>query len=768
MNVPTIFIILGATGDLMKKKIIPALFRLYEKQKLPQLFHLIGFSRRPISSDDFREYVKSIAPNVTNSFLRLLTYHQGQLEHSPDYITLARTLGRMDGEWKTCASKLFYLAVPPEKYEHILKNLASSGLTIPCSPGEGWTRVLIEKPFGKNLHTSEKLDTLLSTLFKEEQVYRIDHYLGKDMLQNILQFRFSNSFFEDSWNSSFIEKVEIRLLEKLGAEGRGNFYDGIGALRDVGQNHLLQMLALVAMDRPQSLASDGIRAKRAAILGQLQPFISDDVKKYAFRGQYDGYRSIDGVKKNSDTETYFKIRAYLTGERWRGVPFILESGKRMEISQKEIIVTFKHPQPCLCPPGSHYKNTIIFRLEPDEEIVITIFAKKPGLENGIEERTIRFFYQKNTKTQYVAAYEKLLFDAILGDQTLFASTAEVSAMWKFTDPIVAAWRKNAIPLVLYHPDTQVIRNASKHVEVDDATRINKTIGMIGLGKMGSGIALQLVEKGWNVFGYNRTESVTRDLKEHGVQGTYSVASLVQSLLTPRIIWLMLPAGNVIDEMIDALIPLLTKGDMIIDGGNSFYKDAVKRHALLASHGIGFMDVGVSGGPDGARNGACLMVGGIKEDFETIEPLLRAVAAPAAYGYIGDTGAGHFTKMVHNGIEYGMMQAIAEGFTILKKAPYRLNLKEVSEVYNHRSVIESRLVGWLKNAFDLHGENLADVPATVGHTGEGDWTTDTARELKAAATVINEAVAFRIQSEKHPSFTGKILSALREQFGKHKT
>ncbi|MBI3955703.1 glucose-6-phosphate dehydrogenase [Candidatus Gottesmanbacteria bacterium] len=768
VHAPTIFVILGATGDLMKKKIIPALVHLYEKQKLPPLFHLIGFSRRPYASDDFREYVKSIAPNVTDQFLRLVTYQRGQLEREEDYTALSRVLGRMDGAWKACSNKLFYLAVPPPMYEPILKNLAASGLTIPCSPEEGWTRVLIEKPFGKDLKTSEMLDMHLASLFKEEQIYRIDHYLGKDMLQNILQFRFSNHLFEDSWNSLSIEKVEIRLLEKLGAEGRGAFYDGVGALRDVGQNHLLQMLALVAMDHPESFAASAIRAKRASALALLQPLAPEEVKKQSLRAQYDGYRGVEGVAADSDTETYFKIRASLSGQRWQGVPFILESGKRMGVAQKEIVVTFRHPTPCLCPPGTHYQNTITFRLEPHEEIVVTLFAKKPGLQNSIEERTIRFNYREHeAQVQYVAAYEKLLFDAIAGDQTLFASSQEVSAMWKFTDPIIEAWRTNVVPLTSYPPDTADIRSAGAYVEQASASQKNKTIGMIGLGKMGGGIAQHLVEKGWEIFGYNRTESVTRTLEASGIHGAYSVAALVRSLPTPRIIWLMLPAGIVVDEMLEVLIPLLSKDDMIIDGGNSFYKDTIRRNTLLTSHAIRYLDVGVSGGPDGARNGACLMAGGKKKDYETIEPLLAAIAAPSAYGYVGKIGAGHFVKMVHNGIEYGMMQAIAEGFTILKKANYTLNLAHVADVYNHKSVIESRLVGWLKNAFELHGEKLEEVSGSVGQTGEGAWTVSTARELKVAARVIEDALTFRLQSQKHPDFTGKVLSSLREQFGKHK-
>lgn len=770
-NDPTIFIILGATGDLMKKKIVPALFGLYQKKKLPRLFHVIGFSRRPFSPDDFREYVKSIAPDTTDPFTRLLSYTRGQLENAADYKSLSGVLGRIDGEWKTCANKLFYLAVPPPLYEPILKNLASSGLTTPCSPKEGWTRILIEKPFGEDLKASENLDTLLSSLFKEKQIYRIDHYLGKDMLQNILQFRFANNFFEDSWNNNYMEKVEIRILEKLGAEGRGNFYDGLGAFRDVGQNHLLQMLALVAMDRPASFDPDEIRAKRAAALASIESFPPDAIKTRTFRAQYEGYRQIDGVAPGSNTETYFNIRAYLSGERWGGVPFMLESGKRMGVSQKEIVVTFKHPIPCLCPPGKHYKNTIIFRLEPDEEIIVTLFAKKPGLENSIEERSIRFSYRDGgVPVPYVQAYEKLLYDAILGDQMLFASSAEISAMWKFTDPIVAAWRDNVVPLVHYTPDTTDIRDTATYVGEDTLPHRNKAVGMIGLGKMGSGIALHLAEAGWTVVGYNRTASVTRDLEKSGIKGAYGVASLIRSLPTPRILWLMLPAGDVVDEMIDTLIPLLSRGDLIIDGGNSFYKDAVRRQRVLAEHSIRFMDVGVSGGPQGARNGACLMVGGKRKDFESIEPLIRAIAAPSAYGYVGDIGAGHFAKMVHNGIEYGMMQAIAEGAAVLKQSPYLFDLSEVFRVYNNRSVIESRLVNWAQEAFG-EDQTLQRISSIIASSGEGEWTAQTAKEEGVSAAVIETSVRIRhesktIRQDSPDAFRNKVVSALRGKFGQH--
>lgn len=784
-NIPTIVVVLGATGDLMTKKIVPALFNLYEDRKLPKLFHFIGFSRRPFSSADFKEYVKSILdknPDNANavkqklisSFLMMFGYQSGQLENAGDYNNLSAVLGRIDGEWKACSNKLFYLAVPPAMYEPILQNLSVSGLTIPCSPEEGWTRILVEKPFGKNLKTSEDLDKLLSSLFKEEQIYRIDHYLGKDMLQNILQFRFSNNLFEDSWNNKCIEKVEIRLLEKIGVEQRGNFYDGLGALRDVGQNHLLQMLALVAMERPESFTAKVIRAKRANILKLLNHYLPREIKKYSFRGQYDEFRSIKGVSPNSTTETYFKIRAYLKGQRWNGVPFILESGKRMGLSKKEIVVTFKHPTPCLCPPNIHYKNKIVFRLEPEEEIVMTLFAKKPGLENKIEERTIQFLYKDtHSSVQYVESYEKLLFDAILGDQTLFASTQEIAAMWKFTDPIVEAWNKNVVPLVTYAPDKAEISDKAKFVEQDDNLGViqNKNIGIIGLGKMGSAIALQLIEKGWNVFGYNRTESVTKNLEQSGLKGKYSIESLIKSLPTPRIVWLMLPAGPIIDDMLHSLIPLLSKKDLIIDGGNSFYKDSIKRNDLLQSHHIRFMDIGVSGGPSGAKNGACLMVGGEKKDFQEIELLIKTIAAPSAYGYFGKVGAGHFAKMVHNGIEYGMMESIAEGAAVLKQSRYNFDLSEVFRVYNNRSVIESRLVEWTQEAF-VDDKNLDKISSVIQSSGEGKWTIQIAEEERVSVPVIEKSFLVRQQSQdiiddSPNGFRNKVVSAQRGKFGQHK-
>jgi len=780
-NIPTILVVFGVTGDLMSRKILPALLQLYKNQKLPNLFYVIGFSRREMPKEEYDKFLRDSLsgylndeyPVTSEKFLKLFSYQKGKFEDLQDYQELAKKLGQVDNKWQACSNKLFYLAVPPKYYEPILNNLAQSGLTTPCGPKEGWTRVLVEKPFGINLKQAKKLDEILGALFKDEQIYPIDHYLAKEMLQNILTFRFTNNLFEETWDNQSIEKIYIRLWEKIGVEGRGEFYDGVGALRDVGQNHLLQMLAIVMMNQPETLDAVPIRRKRAEILKTLIKPSEEEIKVYTYRAQYEGYRNIKNINSNSATETFFHIRAFSSSPRWRGVPITLESGKRMGEQIKEIVVTFKHKSPCFCPPyGPHLKNKIIFRVEPNEEIKIRFWSRKPGIKNEVEERSLAFLYRDVPKRiQYVEEYERLLLDCFAGDQTLFASTDEVEAMWRFIDPIYSAWQKNLVPLKTYEPDTNEAHDNSRYIK--DGPLLNpmfkKEIGLVGLGKMGRSIARRLIEKEWKVVGYNRTNEVTKEMEIEGIEPAFSLKEMVDQLTPPRIVWLMLPAGKATDEAIfgkDQLVALLKKNDIIIDGGNAYYKDSIQRYKKLKPLGIKFCDVGFSGGPDGARNGGCLMVGGSEELFEDLKPLYLDLAKEQGLQFFDGDGAGHFVKMIHNGIEYGMMQSLAEGFSLLKKSNYNLDLAKVAEVYNHGSVIESRLVGWLKKAFELHTQELKDVTTSVGYTGEGNWTLETAKNMGLKARAIEEAVKFRMESQSKPSYIGKILSALREQFGKH--
>lgn len=296
---------------------------------------------------------------------------------------------------------------------------------------------------------------------------------------------------------------------------------------------------------------------------------------------------------------------------------------------------------------------------------------------------------------------------------------------------------------------------------------NKQVGIIGLGKMGANLSRRLIEKRWNVVGYNRSPQPTNQLEKEDLIGRYSIKELVSELDPPRVLYLLVPAGQATDNVINELLNHLERDDIIIESANSFYKDTIRRGKTVSAMGIKFIDVGISGGPGGARNGACLMVGGAKDTFEYLLPLFRDITQPDAVQHFEGIGAGHFVKMIHNGIEYGMMQAIAEGFNILKESDYKLDLTKVADIYNHGSVVESRLTKWLQEAYELYGQDLKEISGTVVHSGEGEWTVKTAKEMGVQAKVIEEAFNFRVESEKRPSYTGKIVQALRNRFGGHK-
>ena len=311
--------------------------------------------------------------------------------------------------------------------------------------------------------------------------------------------------------------------------------------------------------------------------------------------------------------------------------------------------------------------------------------------------------------------------------------------------------------------------------------MKKEIGYIGLGKMGLAMVARLLEKKYRVVAWNRSPEPRKEARTLGAEVSGTLQGVIAELSTPRLLWLMVPSA-VVDEVLLEIIPLLSEGDTIIDGGNSFYKDSMRRAQELAAKGINFLDVGTSGGPFGARNGACLMIGGDKKVFEQHTQLFQDLSSykkhsdilqnvgmseeEYAYAHLGKAGAGHFVKMVHNGIEYGMMQALGEGFDVMKHSEFELPLENVAKLYNRGSVIESRLVGWLAQAFAEHGEELSDISGEIGHLGEGEWTVKTASELGVPVPVIADSFKFRVASKENPSFTGKIVSALRNQFGGH--
>jgi 6-phosphogluconate dehydrogenase len=296
--------------------------------------------------------------------------------------------------------------------------------------------------------------------------------------------------------------------------------------------------------------------------------------------------------------------------------------------------------------------------------------------------------------------------------------------------------------------------------------MNKQVGIIGLGKMGGNIARRLTKKGWMVYGYNRTKAVTKNLEQEGIKGVYSLEEFI-NLPKPRIMITVLTAGVPTDEVLEKLLTLLEPEDIVLEFSNSLYLDTVRRGRMFEKKKIKFIDVGISGGPGGALNGACLMVGGDRNTFEQVKPLLVSEARSDALMHFEGVGAGHFIKMVHNGIEYGMMQSIAEGFNLLKNGPYKnLKMTDITSIYMNGSVVESRLVGWLADAFRKFGDNLTDLSGSVGYTGEGEWTAKIAKKFKLPNKVISDSVQFRIDSQKKPSYTGKILTGMRNAFGGH--
>lgn len=452
---PTIFIIFGITGDLAGRKLLPALLNLYVSKKLPQKFAVVGFSRRPFTREDFRTFIRehmNIKPGQykeeeVKHFIDHIYYEQGNFDASSSYAQLAQRLKNIDDSFHQCSNKLFHLSIPPSLYESIFQHLSNSGLTIPCGGDEGWTRILVEKPFGNNSETAKRLDKKLGELFNENQVFRIDHYLAKEALQNILAFRFANSLFEPLWNRKYVDKVHIKLLEKIGMEGRGAFYDGIGALKDVGQNHMLQMLALIAMEPPETMDAEVIRCERAKVLSRLQPMTSKNIASRVVRGQYEGYKFEEGVKEYTQTETYFRIESFINNARWKNVPFYLESGKSLADTKTEIDIYFKNEK------DDDRQNILTFRIQPDEGIKIRFWVKTPGFTMNVEPKLLKFKYSDSASLSVLPdAYERVLYDAIIGDQTLFTSTDEVAHAWKYVTSILASW--NVVPLTIYKKGAQ--------------------------------------------------------------------------------------------------------------------------------------------------------------------------------------------------------------------------------------------------------------------------------------------------------------------------
>ena len=472
---PCTMVIFGATGDLTSRKLVPALYNLARERRLAAGFSVVGFARREWSDEFFRqELLNGVNANsrsgtaeaaLWESFGDGVGYHQASFDEPAGYISLRERLEALDRERGTAGNRVFYLATPPESYSEIVRQLGAAELN--RSPEGGWTRIIIEKPFGHDLDSARALNQELLAVFDEQQVYRIDHYLGKETVQNLLVFRFGNGIFEPLWNNRYIDHVQITVAETVGAEERGGYYDKSGAMRDMIQNHLMQLLSLVAMEPPGMYEANAVRDEKVKVLRAIRPIAPHEVAQHTARGQYSpgsvggtparGYREGKGIDPQSQTETYVALKLAIENWRWAGVPFYLRTGKRLPKRMSEIAIQFRAAPLMLfgdAPTNDIETNTLAIKIQPDEGITLKFNSKVPGQVNQIRPVTMDFRYGSTFGVSSPEAYERLLLDCMLGDSTLFTRRDEVEASWSLITPIHQGWEAGpAQPFANYEAGT---------------------------------------------------------------------------------------------------------------------------------------------------------------------------------------------------------------------------------------------------------------------------------------------------------------------------
>jgi glucose-6-phosphate 1-dehydrogenase len=461
---PCAMVIFGASGDLTRRKLMPALYTLKQEKFLPDGFCVVGFSRTDMSHDEFRSVMHSSVGQFSDSpvdqqswdnFAQHLFYLPAHVAHPEDYVKLRSFLDQLDREHGTVGNRLYYLAVPPSQIEGIVGHLARTGL---ARPERGWTRIIVEKPFGTDLSSAQQLNRELKQFFHEQQIYRIDHYLGKETVQNLLVFRFANGIFEPVWNRRYVAHVQITAAETLGVGTRASYYEEAGALRDMVQNHMLQLLSLTAMEPPVTFGQDSVREEKTKVLRAIRPVPLDRLDEFVVRGQYGpgavdgnkvpGYREEPGVAPDSSTETYVALKLYIENWRWAGVPFYIRAGKRLARHVTEVAIQFKQPPLLLfekTPAAEVEPNLLAVRIQPDEGISLKFAAKLPGPSIRISDVNMDFKYASAFGMASANAYERLLLDCMLGDATLFARDDAVELSWALVTPILEAWKKTPPP-----------------------------------------------------------------------------------------------------------------------------------------------------------------------------------------------------------------------------------------------------------------------------------------------------------------------------------
>ena len=467
---PLALVIFGATGDLTHRKLIPALYTLMTIGLLPEKFAIVGFGRSERDDEEYRQGLRDamresgtrVSEEAWNRFAGRISYMQGRYDDEASFTRLGEALDRLDKEAGTENHRLFYLATPPNVYADVVHNLGVAGLNHAQSDG-GWARLIVEKPFGRDLETARRLDRCVHEVFDEHQVYRIDHYLGKETVQNIFVLRFINGIFEPIWNRHYVDHVQITAAESIGVEGRGGYYEDAGATRDMMQSHLLQLLTLTAMEPPSAFTGDKVRDEKVKVLESVSFAEPQDIAACAVRGQYSrgmidgryvpGYRDEKGVAPTSHTETFIAAKLMVDNWRWAGVPFYLRTGKRMPKRVSEIAIEFRRAPHVFLTRGQSRRprrNVLVLRIQPDDGVALRFDVKVPGPGMRVRPVDMSFLYKEAFEDTSPEAYQRLLLDAMRGDSTLFARTDEVEAAWGLVTPLLDRWAEDgAIPVPSY-------------------------------------------------------------------------------------------------------------------------------------------------------------------------------------------------------------------------------------------------------------------------------------------------------------------------------
>src|SRR3984893_11878455 len=484
-NDPCVVVMFGASGDLARRKLLPALFDLARHACLAPRFRLLGFARTHMSDDEFRGTAgEALAKGSQSSkdqdkrqeFLKQLHYFSGNYDDPEAYVRLTQRLEELDRAGQLAGNRLFYLATPPDVYPRIIEQLGRAGLAQPKGE-ESWTRVIIEKPFGRDRASARELNRTVLGVFNESQVYRIDHYLGKETVQNLLVFRFGNGIFEPLWNRNYVDHVQITASESLGVESRAAFYESTGALRDMIQSHMLQLTSLVALEAPATFDATAVRNEKIKVLQSVRPYTAETVARDIVRGQYaagtaeggknvPGYRQEPGVSPSSTTETYVAARLLIDNWRWADVPFYLRTGKRLARQVSEIAIHFRRAPHLVFRGQGLDANWLVLNIQPEEGISICFYAKLPGQEMRLKQVSMNFSYHGAFGADERSAYATLVADCMRGDATLFDRADGVEAAWSLVDPISEAWRENKAPLTNYAAGSWGPREADELLEHD--------------------------------------------------------------------------------------------------------------------------------------------------------------------------------------------------------------------------------------------------------------------------------------------------------------